>query len=53
MCTRMIFTDTDTRNLFFFLLVNFSFAIVELVYGIWTNSLGSVIYFLVLHDVVG
>lgn len=37
---RLVFTDRDSRNLFFFLLINFSFAIVELVYGIWTNSLG-------------
>eukprot|EP00042_Codosiga_hollandica_P049648 m.580900 g.580900 ORF g.580900 m.580900 type:complete len:362 (+) comp57932_c0_seq2:77-1162(+) len=37
---RAIVSDRDTRNLFCFLLVNLSFAIVELVYGIWTNSLG-------------
>lgn len=37
---RSIFKDQDSRNLFLFLLVNFSFAIVELVYGVWTNSLG-------------
>ncbi|CAF0853229.1 unnamed protein product [Brachionus calyciflorus] len=37
---RLIISDTKTRNLFFFLLLNTSFAFVELVYGIWTNSLG-------------
>ncbi|XP_057339282.1 zinc transporter 7 [Microplitis mediator] len=37
---RLIFSDPDTRNLFLFLLLNFSFAIVELLYGMWTNSLG-------------
>lgn len=37
---RLILSDKDSRNLFFFLLLNFSFAFVELSYGIWTNSLG-------------
>ncbi|KAG7203954.1 hypothetical protein KM043_001821 [Ampulex compressa] len=37
---RLIFSDKNTRNLFFFLLLNLSFAFVELFYGIWTNSLG-------------
>lgn len=37
---RLIFADEKTRNLFFFLSINFSFAFVELFYGIWTNSLG-------------
>lgn len=37
---RLIFTDEKTRNLFFFLLINFSFAFIELFYGIATNSLG-------------
>lgn len=37
---RLIFKDEKSRNLFFFLLLNFSFAFVELFYGIWTNSLG-------------
>lgn len=37
---RLIFSDEKTRNLFFFLLINFSFAFVELLYGMWTNSLG-------------
>lgn len=37
---RLIISDEKTRNLFFFLLLNTSFAFVELFYGIWTNSLG-------------
>ncbi|RNA01757.1 zinc transporter 7 [Brachionus plicatilis] len=37
---RLIISDHNTRNLFFFLLLNTSFAFVELAYGIWTNSLG-------------
>lgn len=37
---RLVLSDSDSRNLFFFLLVNFVFGIVELLYGIWTNSLG-------------
>ncbi|KAK4885226.1 hypothetical protein RN001_001497 [Aquatica leii] len=37
---RLIFSDRNSRNLFLFLILNFSFAFVELAYGIWTNSLG-------------
>lgn len=37
---RLIFADKNTRNLFLFLLLNASFAFVELLYGWWTNSLG-------------
>ncbi|PAA56620.1 hypothetical protein BOX15_Mlig024472g6 [Macrostomum lignano] len=37
---RLILSDRDSRNLFFFLLLNLSFAFVELFYGVWTNSLG-------------
>ncbi|CAB0009529.1 unnamed protein product [Nesidiocoris tenuis] len=37
---RLIFSDRNSRNLFLFLLLNLSFAFVELTYGIWTNSLG-------------
>ncbi|XP_055638102.1 zinc transporter 7 [Toxorhynchites rutilus septentrionalis] len=37
---RLIFSDRNSRNLFLFLLLNLSFAFVELMYGIWTNSLG-------------
>lgn len=38
--TRSILSEEATRNLFFFLLLNLSFAFVELFYGMWTNSLG-------------
>ncbi|KAB0804334.1 hypothetical protein PPYR_01304 [Photinus pyralis] len=37
---RLIFADRNSRNLFLFLILNLSFAFVELAYGIWTNSLG-------------
>ncbi|XP_064604759.1 zinc transporter 7-like [Liolophura sinensis] len=37
---RLIFADKTSRNLFLFLLLNLSFAFVELLYGVWTNSLG-------------
>lgn len=40
---RVIFSDKNSRNLFLFLLLNLSFAFVELTYGVWTNSLGSYI----------
>lgn len=38
---RLIFSDRNSRNLFLFLLLNLSFAFVELSYGVWTNSLGN------------
>lgn len=34
---RQILSDAGSRNLFCFLLLNLSFAFVELAYGIWTN----------------
>lgn len=37
---RAIWADKGTRNLLAFLVLNLSFAFVELVYGMWTNSLG-------------
>ncbi|KAL1460656.1 hypothetical protein WDU94_012618 [Cyamophila willieti] len=37
---RIIFADRSSKNLFLFLLLNFSFAFVELIYGWWSNSLG-------------
>lgn len=37
---RLVMSDPDSRNLFLFLLLNLTFGVVELVYGIWTNSLG-------------
>jgi len=37
---RLIFADPNAKNLFFFLLLNLSFAFVELFYGVATNSLG-------------
>ncbi|XP_013786521.2 zinc transporter 7-like, partial [Limulus polyphemus] len=40
LCHRLIFSDKNSRNLFLFLILNLSFAFVELLYGVWTNSLG-------------
>ena len=37
---RLIMADSNSRNLLGFLLLNLSFAFVELFYGVWTNSLG-------------
>lgn len=37
---RLILSEKTSRNIFMFLLLNLSFAFVELMYGIWTNSLG-------------
>lgn len=37
---RLIFSDKNSKNLFLFLILNLSFAFVELFYGVWTNSLG-------------
>ena len=37
---RLILSDPNSRNLLCFLLLNFTFAFVELFYGVWTNSLG-------------
>ena len=37
---RLIFTDKNARNLLAFLVLNFTFAFVELFYGMVTNSLG-------------
>ncbi|CAI9725127.1 zinc transporter 7-like [Octopus vulgaris] len=37
---RLIFSEKTSRNIFLFLLLNLSFAFVELIYGVWTNSLG-------------
>lgn len=37
---RLIFSEKTSRRLLGFLVLNLSFAFVELLYGIWTNSLG-------------
>jgi len=37
---RLILSDKNSKNLLGFLLLNLTFAFVELVYGVWTNSLG-------------
>merc|ERR1719452_288851 len=37
---RLILSDSNSRNLLGFPLLNLTFAFVELFYGVWTNSLG-------------
>ena len=37
---RTILNDRHTRNVFFFLVLNLTFAFVEILYGFWSNSLG-------------
>lgn len=37
---RLVLSDPNSRNLLGFLVLNLSFAFVELFYGVWTNSLG-------------
>eukprot|EP00124_Ichthyophonus_hoferi_P005557 Ihof_evm1s837 gene=Ihof_evmTU1s837 len=37
---RQIISDKESRNLFFFLMINLIMAFIELAYGLWTNSLG-------------
>ena len=37
---RLIMSDPNSRNLLGFLMLNLSFAFVELIYGVITNSLG-------------
>merc|ERR1712038_277785 len=37
---RLIMSDSNSRNLLGFLVLNLSFAFVELFYGVWTYSLG-------------
>jgi zinc transporter 5/7 len=37
---RTIISDPKTTKIFYFLLLNLSFTLVEACYGVWTNSLG-------------
>uniref|UniRef100_A0A915L605 Cation efflux protein transmembrane domain-containing protein n=1 Tax=Romanomermis culicivorax TaxID=13658 RepID=A0A915L605_ROMCU len=36
---RLIISDSKSRSIFLFLVVNLSFAFVELIWGMWGNSL--------------
>lgn len=36
----IIFSAKDSRQIFYFLLLNLSYMFVQLAYGVWTNSLG-------------
>jgi zinc transporter 5/7 len=35
-----ILENTDSRRILYFLMLNLSFTVIEMVYGVWTNSLG-------------
>lgn len=35
-----VLKDKESRDIFYFLLLNLSFMVVQMLYGIWTNSLG-------------
>lgn len=48
--SRLIFADRNSRNLLLFLLLNLSFAFVELFYGIVTNSLGELLSNWILNN---
>ncbi|XP_064619343.1 proton-coupled zinc antiporter SLC30A5-like isoform X2 [Lineus longissimus] len=37
---KQILENSDSRQIFYFLCINLLFTFVELVYGVWTNSLG-------------
>ncbi|XP_071151934.1 proton-coupled zinc antiporter SLC30A5-like [Mytilus edulis] len=37
---KQIYEESDSRRIFYFLCINLCFTFVELVYGVWTNSLG-------------
>ncbi|XP_071844901.1 proton-coupled zinc antiporter SLC30A5-like isoform X2 [Apostichopus japonicus] len=37
---RQILEEYDSRQIFYFLCINMAFTFVELIYGVWTNSLG-------------
>jgi hypothetical protein len=36
----IILASTDSKQIFYFLLLNMSYMFVQLTYGVWTNSLG-------------
>eukprot|EP00052_Salpingoeca_macrocollata_P027341 m.259416 g.259416 ORF g.259416 m.259416 type:complete len:794 (-) comp22731_c0_seq3:26-2407(-) len=37
---RAIFDNKDSKQIFYFLLINFGFMLVEFAWGVWSNSLG-------------
>jgi zinc transporter 5/7 len=36
----IILNNNDSKQIFYFLLLNLSYMFVQLAYGVWTNSLG-------------
>ncbi|WAR00427.1 ZNT5-like protein [Mya arenaria] len=37
---KQVLEDSDSRKIFYFLCINLAFTFVEMIYGVWTNSLG-------------
>jgi hypothetical protein len=37
---KIILSNHDSRQIFYFLLLNLSYMLVQMIYGVWTNSLG-------------
>lgn len=37
---KAIMENAESRKIFYFLMLNLSYMLVQMVYGIWTNSLG-------------
>ena len=37
---KTIMDNAESRKIFYFLMLNISFMFVQMLYGIWTNSLG-------------
>jgi zinc transporter 5/7 len=35
-----ILSDPESRKIFYFLVLNLAFMLVQMLYGVWTNSLG-------------
>ena len=37
---KTIMSNTESRRIFYFLMLNLSYMMIQMLYGIWTNSLG-------------
>jgi zinc transporter 5/7 len=37
---RIVLSKPESRKIFYFLVLNMAYMLVQMVYGIWTNSLG-------------
>jgi zinc transporter 5/7 len=39
-CLKMILGNPESRKIFYFLMLNLCYMLVQMLYGVWTNSLG-------------